>query len=248
VIGTNDVYDSSARALTNAAQAVLISVEYRKAPENRFPTAHEDAYAAYLWALEHAGEINGDPARVAVAGESAGGNLAAGVAMMAKERGQKLPVHQLLIYPVAGNDFTTPSYQENAQAAPLNKAMMPWFFEKYLMSPADAKSPLIALVNAQGSQRPSAGYGHYGGNRSVTLRGAAIRGTIERSRRAGHVSELRRCHARIFRDGSRGGQSEAGGDIRRLGVAPELQQQFGFGPPGKTMNIHPGAAPVGSSA
>ncbi len=76
VMATNDVYDSSARALTNAAQAVLISVEYRKAPEHRFPTAHEDAYAAYVWALEHAQKINGDPGRVAVAGESAGGNLA----------------------------------------------------------------------------------------------------------------------------------------------------------------------------
>ncbi len=149
VIATNDVYDSSARALTNAADAVLISVEYRKGPEHRFPAAHEDAYAAYLWALAHAAEINGDPKRVAVAGESAGGNLAAGVALLARERGQQLPVHQLLVYPVAGHDFTTPSYQENADAMPLNKAAMPWFFEKYLNNPADAKNPLISLVQAK---------------------------------------------------------------------------------------------------
>ena len=84
---------------------------------------------------------------VAVAGESAGGNLAAAVCLMARARGELLPVHQALIYPIAGYDFNTPSYRENAQAKPLDKSMMAWFFEKYLRETADGKNHLIDLVN-----------------------------------------------------------------------------------------------------
>ncbi|MBA2486857.1 MAG: alpha/beta hydrolase [Nitrospira sp.] len=152
VIATIDTYDSSARALASAANAIVVAVEYRKAPEYRFPAAHEDAYTAYVWTLEHAQEIKGDSSKVAVAGESAGGNLAAAVSMMARDRGKPLPVHQLLIYPVAGYDFNTPSYQKNANAKPLNKAMMPWFFEKYLRSPSDAEHPHISLTKAANLQ------------------------------------------------------------------------------------------------
>jgi acetyl esterase len=148
VLATVDTYDASARALSNGADAIVISVEYRKAPEHKFPAAHEDAFAAYQWALRHADTIGGDSARVAVAGESAGGNLAAAVCLMARVRSERLPVHQVLIYPVAGYNFNTPSYRENAQAKPLNRAMMAWFFEKYLRDPADGKNPLISLVDA----------------------------------------------------------------------------------------------------
>lgn len=149
VIATMDTYDSSARTLTNAAKAIVVSVEYRKAPEHKFPAAHEDAYAAYQWTLKHASDLHGDPSKVAVAGESAGGNLAAAVAMMAREQGDQLPVHQVLIYPVVGHDFNTPSYQENAKAKPLNKPMMAWFFEKYLKNPGEADNPLISLDQAK---------------------------------------------------------------------------------------------------
>ena len=86
---------------------------------------------------------------VAVAGESAGGNLAAAVCLMARARGELLPVHQALIYPVAGYDFNTSSYRENANAKPLDKPMMAWFFEKYLREPADGKHPWIDLVHAR---------------------------------------------------------------------------------------------------
>ncbi len=148
VIATIDTYDSSARALAKDADAIVVSVEYRKAPEHKFPAAHEDAYAAYQWVLHNADTFDGDPSMVAVAGESAGGNLAAAVCLMARARGELLPVHQALIYPVAGYDFNTPSYRENAQAKPLDKPMMGWFFEKYLREPADGKNPLVDLVNA----------------------------------------------------------------------------------------------------
>jgi acetyl esterase len=157
VIGTIDTYDSSARVLASAASAIVVAVEYRKAPEHKFPAAHEDAYAAYQWVLRNAETFEGDPSMVAVAGENAGGNLAAAVCLMARARGEVLPVHQALIYPVAGCDFNTPSYRENAQAKPLDKPMMVWFFGKYLKDPADGKNSLIDLVNAPNlSGMPSA--------------------------------------------------------------------------------------------
>jgi acetyl esterase len=149
VIATIDTYDASARALSNAANAIVVSVEYRKAPEHRFPAAHEDAYAAYVWMRKHGQDINGDPSMVAVAGESTGGNLAGAVSMIARQRNQALPVHQILIYPVTGSDMDTPSYRKHEYAQPLNKAMMAWFFEKYLNSSADANNPVVALIKAQ---------------------------------------------------------------------------------------------------
>ncbi|HEX8362216.1 MAG TPA: SDR family oxidoreductase [Longimicrobium sp.] len=148
VIATNDTYDASARALCNAVEAVVVSVEYRKAPEHKFPAAHEDAYTAYLWALHNAPEIDGDPARVAVAGESAGGNLAISTAMVARDRGVQLPSHILAVYPIADGNTESESYRENHDAKPLNRPMMAWFFGHYLRTPADAAHPLISLVNA----------------------------------------------------------------------------------------------------
>lgn len=148
VIATNDTYDASARALTNATGAVLISVEYRKAPENKFPAAHDDAYAAYTWAVANAASINGDVKRIALAGESAGGNLAMATAIMAREKGIQQPVHVLAVYPIVGTDANTASYRENAAAKPLNRPMMSWFLDKYLRTPQDAQDPRLNLLNA----------------------------------------------------------------------------------------------------
>jgi acetyl esterase/lipase len=148
VIATNDTYDASARALCNAAGAVVMSVEYRKAPENRFPAAHEDAYTAYVWALANAPEIDGDPDRIALAGESAGGNLAVSTAIIARDRGLRLPAHILAVYPIADGNTDSESYRENADAKPLNRPMMAWFFDHYLRTPADLSHPLISLVHA----------------------------------------------------------------------------------------------------
>jgi|GEM_PF-37263 len=154
VIATMDTYDSSARALANAAGAVVVSVEYRKGPEHRFPAAHEDAFAAYLWTLQNAASVGGDPARVAVAGESAGGNLAVSIAMMARDQRARPPVHVVAVYPIADGDTVSPSYRENADAVPLNRPMMKWFFQNYLRSPADSDHPLISLVRADLSGLP----------------------------------------------------------------------------------------------
>lgn len=156
VIANVNVYDSSARALTNAAGAIVVSVEYRQAPENPFPAAVEDAYASYIWATQNAASINGDPKRVAVAGESAGGNLATVVARKARDAGAQLPVHQLLVYPIANYGFDTPSYQQFANAKPLSKGLMQWFFSYYLRSEADGASPDVSPLRADVSKLPPA--------------------------------------------------------------------------------------------
>jgi acetyl esterase len=137
VIADTKTYDASPRALAKLAKAVIVSVDYHQAPENTFPAAPNDAYAAYEWVLAHAKEINGDPARVAVGGESAGGNLATVVSLMARDKKATLPVMQLLVYPVVNDDMNTPSYVKNAAAKPLNKPMMAWFFKHYGADPAN---------------------------------------------------------------------------------------------------------------
>jgi acetyl esterase/lipase len=154
VIADLDTYDATPRALAAQTGAVVLSVHYRQAPEHMFPAAHEDAVAAYRWATQNAAQIGADPRRIAVAGESAGGNLAINVAIAAREQ-QNLPepVHVLAVYPVAGTDMNTPSYQENAQAVPLSKAGMEWFVRHVFESPQGAQNPRIDLVgraNLQG--------------------------------------------------------------------------------------------------
>lgn len=148
VIATNDTYDASARALADGAKAIVVAVEYRKAPEHKFPAAHEDAFAAYKWTVENAKSINGDPQRIAVAGESAGGNLALNTALKAREEGFQLPVHELLVYPVVGTDMTTQSYKDNAEAMPLNKKGMEWFISQYTSKPEDKKDKRLSLLDA----------------------------------------------------------------------------------------------------
>lgn len=155
VIANLDVYNSSAQALAEQVGAVVVSVAYRLAPENKFPTAHNDAFTAYEWAVKNAVDLKADPAKIAVVGESAGGNLAANVSVMARDKHIMLPVHQVLIYPIAQADMNTESYNMYEKAKPLNKAMMGWFTEKYLATMIEAQDPKISLVNANLNGLPS---------------------------------------------------------------------------------------------
>ena len=148
IIANLDTYDASVQSLVQQTGAVIVSVAYRQGPEHRFPTAHNDSFAAYEWVTKNAASIKGDPAKIAVAGESAGGNLACAVSMMARDKKVPLPKYELLVYPIAGYDMTTPSYMANTMTKPLNKGLMAWFFKYYLRTPADGKSPLVDLVHA----------------------------------------------------------------------------------------------------
>lgn len=148
VIADKNTYDAGARALSKMANAVVVSVDYRQGPEHKFPAAHDDAFAAYQWALAHAASIKGDPKKVALAGESAGGGLVVSTAIMARDKNVQMPTAVISVYPIAGTDTTTPSYIENANAKPLNRAMMSWFFDKYLNGPQDRSNPRVNLVAA----------------------------------------------------------------------------------------------------
>ncbi|MGM9475935.1 alpha/beta hydrolase [Pedobacter sp. GSP4] len=155
VIANLDVYNASAQALAEQVGAIVISVAYRLAPENKFPTAHNDAFAAYEWAIKNAVDLKADPAKIAVVGESAGGNLAANVSIMARDKHIMVPVHQVLVYPIAQANMDTESYKNYEKAKPLNKAMMGWFTEKYLNTMIEAQDPKISLVNANLKGLPS---------------------------------------------------------------------------------------------
>jgi acetyl esterase/lipase len=148
VIANKDVYDGGARALATMSNAVVISADYRQGPEHKFPAAHDDALAVYEWALRNAGSLKGDPKRIALAGESAGGGLAVATAIAARDKKLQMPLAIISVYPIAGSDTTTQSYVENATAKPLNRPMMSWFFDNYLRSPADRQDPRINLVAA----------------------------------------------------------------------------------------------------
>lgn len=153
VIADLNTYDATPRSLTHGTKAITVSVEYRHAPEHMFPAAHEDAWNAYEWVTANAADFGGDPARVAVAGESAGANLAANVAIAAREDGAVMPVHELLVYPIAGNDTTTPSYAENSEQVPLGKADMEWFISHVFTTPdqaADTRVNLLGLDSFEG--------------------------------------------------------------------------------------------------
>ena len=147
VIANLDTYESSAMALAKKTGAIVASVEYRDAPEFRFPAAHEDTFAAYKWVLENAAWLGGDPKRVAIAGESAGGNMAIDVAIRSRDDDVQMPLHMLLVYPVAGTDLTTPSYRQNDHAAPLSKLAMEWFIKNTMQSPDDLQDPRLNLYS-----------------------------------------------------------------------------------------------------
>ncbi|MCY4623406.1 MAG: alpha/beta hydrolase [Chloroflexi bacterium] len=149
VVGTLETCDAACRRLCLGAECVVVSVDYRLAPEDPFPAAAEDSYAAVKWASANAGSIKGDASRLAVGGESAGGNLAAAVALMARDRGGPSIVHQSIINPMLGLDFDTESYLRNAEGYFLTRRTMMWYWEQYLQRPEDRENPYAVLMCAE---------------------------------------------------------------------------------------------------
>ncbi|MDA0586507.1 MAG: alpha/beta hydrolase [Planctomycetota bacterium] len=149
VMGTLDLYDSLARSLSNAGSCVVVSVDYRMAPEHRFPAAAEDSHSAAVYVAENAESLGVDPARIFVGGDSAGGNLAVVVSLMARDRGSVKLAGQVLVYPIADCDFETASYVENAEGYFLTRASMKWFWDQYAPDPADRKHPYASPLKAE---------------------------------------------------------------------------------------------------
>lgn len=147
VIADLDTYDASCRGLANQTGAIVVSVEYRHAPEHPFPAAHDDVLAATRWVLANAADLGGDPFRVAIAGESAGGNMAAATSMALVAEAGPRPVFQLLVYPVTSTAMDTPSYSEAADAKPLYSAFMGWFFGRTIHSTADLSDGRLDLLS-----------------------------------------------------------------------------------------------------
>ncbi len=128
VIADLETYEPSALALAEKTGAIVVSVAYRQAPDVVYPAFHEDSYAAYDWVTKNAAALGGDPNRIATAGESAGGNLSVAVALMARERGGRMPDAVVSVYPIADGDVQSPSYDKYANAVPLSRGLMEWFF------------------------------------------------------------------------------------------------------------------------
>lgn len=148
VIADVNVYDATPRLMAKQLNAIVVSVEYRHAPEAKFPAQHEDAANAYRWTLSKAASWGGDPSKVVLAGESAGGNLAIATAIYARDNRLAMPRHILSVYPIANSDMNLPSKRDSANAKPLNTAMLKWFGHYYSKSMADMQDPRLNLVAA----------------------------------------------------------------------------------------------------
>lgn len=153
VTGDLEGTDEVARMISSRSRCVVISVDYRLAPETKFPGPVEDCYAATIWVSKNAEALKGDPSRIAVGGSSAGGNLAAAVCLMSRDRREPRVVFQLLVYPVLDRDFTTKSYGLYGRGEGLSIDTMAWYWKHYLMSDEDAMNPYAAPLRSEDFSR-----------------------------------------------------------------------------------------------
>ena len=156
VIGNIGTHDGLCRALANATGYTVVSVEYRMAPEHPFPAAADDCYAATAWVAEHADELGVDALRLSVAGDSAGGNLATVVPLMARDRGGPAIACQVLIYPATDLDFERPSYCDNESGFLLSRDSMRYFWKLYLNGDEAASNPYAVPMRADVAGLPPA--------------------------------------------------------------------------------------------
>ncbi|MEO5838251.1 MAG: alpha/beta hydrolase [Acidimicrobiales bacterium] len=148
IAGSPDSHDGGARELCAQADAIVVSVDYRLAPEHKFPAAADDCHAALLWTAAHAAELGGDATRLAITGDSAGGNLAAAVALMNRDRGGPPLALQALVYPVIDPSCATPSAVANGEGYLLTTASMKWMWSLYVNGAEDYANPYAAPIAA----------------------------------------------------------------------------------------------------
>jgi Esterase/lipase len=149
VIGDLDSHDETCRVLASEADCLVVSVDYRRSPEHKFPTPLEDCYTAFEWVFENAESMQIDTDSVLIGGDSAGGNLAAAVALLARDNEGPEIARQVLIYPVTDYGFDTPSYEENGDGGLLSRADMEWFWDHYLRDEIDGKNPYASPLQAR---------------------------------------------------------------------------------------------------
>ncbi len=141
-------YDAQLQELAILTNSVILAINYQKAPEHKYPIPFDDCYAAFVWFSEHAEEFNVNPKKIGIGGDSAGGNLASGVALKIRDVGTHHLAYQLLIYPCNGVNFETASYLANAENYGLTRNSMKWLWEQYLNGPSDYKDPYAVPLNA----------------------------------------------------------------------------------------------------
>jgi acetyl esterase len=153
VVGSLETSDAICRALASLVSCVVVSVGYRLAPEHPFPAAVDDCYTGVKWVAEHASELGADAERIAVAGDSNGGTLAAAISLMARDKDGPLISAQVLIYPATSHNSATKSMQENKDPMFFNAYSAAWFWSLYLADPADGDSPYASPLKAADHSR-----------------------------------------------------------------------------------------------
>ena len=149
VLNSVDTHDDLVRRLAAASDCVFVSVEYRLAPEHKYPAAAEDAYLALQWVHQHVHELGCPPGRIVMSGDSAGANLAAAACLMTRDRNGPAVAFQVLIYPITDCDFETPSYIANAKGYFLTRSEMIWFWNHYVSSPEQMREPYASPLRAE---------------------------------------------------------------------------------------------------
>ncbi|KAA2252572.1 alpha/beta hydrolase [Solihabitans fulvus] len=193
VLCSVDTHDQTCRRLAVGADAIVVSVEYRRAPEHRFPTPVHDAHAALSWAAGHAAALGGDPDRVAVAGDSAGGNLAAAACLLARDLGAPRIAAQLLLFPILDHGADTASHREYRDGHFFTSAHLRWYWAQYLADRADGDHPYASPLRADLAGLPPA---HIVTAECDLLRDEAM-GYAERLR-AVRVAATFRCYPGLF--------------------------------------------------
>lgn len=153
VLFTVDTYDASCRGIANKTGAIVVSPEYRRAPEDVFPASHDDVLATYRWTRDNAARLGGDPDRIAIGGESVGGNMAAATTLQLQAAGERMPVAQVLVYPLTTGEQFGESMEDAADARPLNRPLLSWMaMHAFQGVPEGAKDPRVDLLSVSAAE------------------------------------------------------------------------------------------------